>query len=210
MLHTCSINTLTCIATRFDTQGFVDISSVLDHVIKSNPYVSGLFCTCGAIVIRCVFDISWHLSPNNWQKMSRSSPIRTRYGVSLWIHSMNKVSYFFLSYCVQHRVIFDHDISRCLPWYYCPQITGPPLNVRYGDGQLFRATIHWAVGRLPAGSRGVSKPRDLMLCWSYRSEVNRHSDSTAEVPVKFQSDWRNLNPSLAASRPRGGGESVRI
>ena len=27
--------------------------------------------------------------------------------------------------------------------------------------------------------------------------------STSEMPVKFQSDWRNLNPSLAASRPRG-------
>ena len=39
------MNTLTCISARFDTPGFVDISSFLVHVFKCNPYVSGLFCT---------------------------------------------------------------------------------------------------------------------------------------------------------------------
>ena len=87
MLHTRSINILTCISTRFDTQGFVDISPVLDHVLKFNPYVSGLFCTCGVVVIQCVLDISRYLFLINSHRMSRGSPIRTRYGVSLWIHS---------------------------------------------------------------------------------------------------------------------------
>ena len=87
MLHTRSINILTCISTRLDTQGFVDISPVLDHVLKFNPYVSGLFCTCGVVVIQCFLDISRYLFLINSHKMSRGSPIRTRYGVSLWIHS---------------------------------------------------------------------------------------------------------------------------
>ena len=79
-----------------------------------------------------------------------------------------------------------------------PQITGPPLSVRYGE---FRATIHWAVGRLAAGSRGVSK----IGCYADRIALkfDRHSGSTADVPVKFQSDWRNLTPNPAASRPLG-------
>ena len=40
-----------------------------------------------------------------------------------------------------------------------------------------------------------------MIKLSYRSEIDRHLGScAAEVPVKFQSDWKSLNPNLAASR----------
>ena len=34
----------------------------------------------------------------------------------------------------------------------------------------------------------------------YRSKIWQASRHAAEVPVKFQSDWKNLNPNLAASR----------
>ena len=42
-------------------------------------------------------------------------------------------------------------------------------------------------------------------CYNYRIALkfDRHLGSAAaEVPVKFQSDWKNLNPNLAASRLR--------
>ena len=158
MLHTRSMNILTCISTRFDTQGFVDISPVLDHVLKFNPYVSGLFCTCGVIVIQCVLDISRYLFLINSHKMSRGSPIRTRYGVSLWIHSMKKVFYFFFSCCVLHQVIFDRDITRCLCRYYCPQITGTTLECEIwrvqGNYSLCGGGASCRVGG--ASCRGVS------------------------------------------------------
>ena len=68
------------------------------------------------------------------------------------------------------------------------------------SGQLF--TVRGG-GRLAEGSRGVSKPRDGCYADRIALKFDRHSGSTSEVPVKFQSDWRNLNPSLADSRPRG-------
>ena len=151
MLHTRSMNILTCISTRFDTQDFVDISPVLDHVLKFNPYVSGLFCICGAVVIQCVLDISRYLFLINSHKMSRGSPIRTRYGVSLWIHSMNKVFYFFFSCCVQHQVIFDRDITRCLWGYHCPQITGTTLECE----------IWWVQGNYSGGGGGGGSCRGV-------------------------------------------------
>ena len=59
------------------------------------------------------------------------------------------------------------------------------MNVKYGE---FRATIHWAVGFLAPGPRGVSKPRDWMLSDRIALKFDRHSGSAAEVLVKFQSD----------------------
>ena len=81
------------------------------------------------------------------------------------------VFYFFFSCCVLHQAIFDHDITRCLWWYYCPQITGTTLECE----------IWWLQGNYSlcgggggASCRGVSSGLEAarwMLCWSYRSEV---------------------------------------
>ena len=46
-------------------------------------------------------------------------------GCLLWVHNLNKVSIFFISYCGQYRVILDRDISRAYnntsrqlcPWF---------------------------------------------------------------------------------------------
>ena len=61
-------------------------------------------------------------------------------------------------------------------------------------------------GRWGVFPRGVvgSRSRDIG-CYADRIALkfDWHSGSIAKVPVRFQSDWRNLNPSLAASRPRG-------
>ena len=64
-----------------------------------------------------------------------------------------------------------------------------------------RASIHQAVRRLTAESCEVSKPRD----WVYNNRIALKFDryfgsAAAEVPVKFQSNWKSLNPNLAASR----------
>ena len=115
---------------------------------------------------------------------------------------MNKVFYFFFSCCVQHQVIFDGDITRCLWWYYCPQITGTTLQceIWWVQGNY---SLCPGEGVLPRGLVG-SRSREIG-CYADRIALkfDRHSGSTSEVPVKIQSDWRNLNLSLAASRPRG-------
>ena len=67
-----------------------------------------------------------------------------------------------------------------------------------------RASIHKAAARrLTARSREVSKPRDWMLQWSYRSEIWHLGSAAAVVPVKFQSDWKSLSMNLVASRLDG-------
>ena len=60
-----------------------------------------------------------------------------------------------------------------------------------------------ADGRLTARSREVSKPHEIG-CYNDRIALasDKHLDSAAaEVPVRFQSDWKSLNPNLAATRP---------
>ena len=166
MLHTRSINILTCISTRFDTQGFVDISPVVDHVLKFNPYVSGLFCTCGVVVIQCVLDISRYLFLINSHKMSRGSPIRTRYGVSLWIHSSCFLFLLFVLCATSGNIRPRYnEVSMVIllppdhgdhPWVW-DMVT---------SGQLF--TVRGASCR--GASWGLEAAR-WMLCWSYRSEV---------------------------------------
>ena len=197
MLHTRSINILTCISTRFDTQGFVDISPVVDHVLKFNPYVSGLFCTCGVVVIQCVLDISRYLFLINSHKMSRGSPIRTRYGVSLWIHSSCFLFLLFVLCATSGNIRPRYNEVSMV-------ILLPP---DHGDHpwvwDMVQGNYSLCGGRLAEGPRGVSKPRDGCHADRIALKFDRHSGSTSEVPVKFQSDWRNLNPSLADSRPRG-------
>ena len=205
MLHTRSINILTCISTRFDTQGFVDISPVLDHVLKFNPYVSGLFCTCGVVVIQCVLDISRYLFLINSHKMSRGSPIRTRYGVSLWIHSSCFLFLLFVLCATSGNIRPRYnEVSMVIllppdhgdhPWVW-DMVT---------SGQLF--TVRG--GRLAEGSRWVSKPRDGCYADRIALKFDRHSGSTSEVPVKFQSDWRNLNLSRRFEASWGPGVGRR-
>ena len=70
--------------------------------------VSALWTT-----LYCTLSISRGIiSPKNTEKTPHSSPVRTRYGWLLWVHSLNEVVAFFFSYCGQNRVIIDHDISR--------------------------------------------------------------------------------------------------
>ena len=111
------------------------------HQFLINPYVSGLFCTCGANVIQCVLNISWYLSPNNSQKMSRSLPIRTRFGVSLWIHSMFSISSFRIVFNIGlystaiYRVVYSHIIaprSRDHPWMWNMVSSGQLFTGRWG------------------------------------------------------------------------------
>ena len=56
----------------------------------------------------------------------------------------------------------------------------------------------------PALSPNLAKSRSREIgCYSYRITLkfDRHLGSTAaEVPVKFQGDWKSLNPNLVASR----------
>ena len=63
-----------------------------------------------------------------------------------------------------------------------------------------RASIPYALRLLTAKSRSHENE-----CYDDRNDLklDRHLDSTAvEVPVKFQSDWKSLNPNLAASSLR--------
>ena len=51
--------------------------------------------------------------------------------------------------------------------------------------------IHWADGRFTARFRKDAKSRSR--------EIGCH-DAAADVSIKFQSDWKCLNPNLAALR----------
>ena len=85
-----------------------------------------------------------------------------------------------------------HAPSRGHPWVLDMVSSGQLFTVRGG-------------GVLPRGLVGLEAARlDIQYADRINLKFDRHSGSTAEVPViKLQSNWRNLNPSLAASRPRG-------
>ena len=52
---------------------------------------------------------------------------------------------------------------------------------------------------IAAKSRNVSKPRDWLHNDRITLKFDRHLDSAVvEVPVKFQSDWKSLNPNLGS------------
>ena len=74
------------------------------------------------------------VSSKNPEKRPHSSPVKTRYGVFLWVHCLYKLLTFFPSYCVQHRIIFDRDISRVYGIWYSfhqpvkKQVEKSPLN----------------------------------------------------------------------------------
>ena len=56
-------------------------------------------------------------------------------------------------------------------WFFITQMQTRITKLRHVAGPLSWASIHSAVRRLTAKSREVSKPRDWMLQWSYRSEI---------------------------------------
>ena len=80
-----------------------------------------------------------------------------------------------------------HHKTRCLWWYYCPQITGTTLECE----------IRWLQGNysLCGGTsyRGASwglEAARWMLCWSYRSEVwqafRQHFRGASQISEWFE------------------------
>ena len=167
--------------------------------IKIQPLRFGLFCTCGVAVIQCVLDISRYLFLINSHKMSRGSPIRTRYGVSLWIHSSCFLFLLFVLCATSGNIRPRYnEVSMVIllppdhgdhPWVWDKVTSGQLFTVR---GDVLQRSL--------VGSRG--REMEVMLIVSLWSLTG----IPAALP-RCQSDfrviWRNLNHSLADSRPRG-------
>ena len=88
--------------------------------------------------------------------------------------------------------------SYCNRWYRISCFWRSASAFFIYDWVDSRASIHKAVRRLTAKSHEVSRSREIG-CYDYRITLkfDRHLDSSAaEMPVKFQSDQKSLNPRL--------------
>ena len=99
-----------------------------------------------------------------------------------WYFHISPVSYFVRSHFINIMANSPHqfDVSGQNLWAFkC-------TNHWISDT---KASIFWAVWRLPAQICEVTKPPGCMLLWSYRSEIWQTS----------RQSWQCLNPNLAAS-----------
>ena len=82
-----------------------------------------------------------------------------------------------------HEVRGNYVGRQCIHWYWWPG--------------------HLCTKRTDVLPHNIVKSRSCeIVCYNYRNPLkfDRHFGAAAEVPVEFQSDWKNIKPNLAASR----------